>query len=164
MYNSIALIVGHLIGDFVLQNDWMARNKSKPGLHGWWACFIHCWLYAAAVATCVVQGGWETPEPYTGWQTWFCALGIAFATHLPIDRWGWAGRWMRFFRQTLPDKLDSVVVPVETSQYEPWRARNVALYVGPRQYFWAPVYIGVANGMHLLLMWLLYSWMGVSTC
>lgn len=36
----------HLFGDFILQNDWMAVNKKKPGINGFWACFVHCVLYS----------------------------------------------------------------------------------------------------------------------
>jgi len=36
----------HLLGDYFLQNDWMATNKRKWTLEGWVACVIHCLLYA----------------------------------------------------------------------------------------------------------------------
>ena len=45
-------IVGHLIGDYLLQNDWMAMNKKKSGENGWTACWVHCSLYTLAVMIC----------------------------------------------------------------------------------------------------------------
>lgn len=36
----------HLLGDYFLQNDWMAVNKNKYSFIGWVACYIHCILYA----------------------------------------------------------------------------------------------------------------------
>lgn len=36
----------HLLGDYFLQNDWMALNKSKYTSDGWFACALHCGLYA----------------------------------------------------------------------------------------------------------------------
>lgn len=34
-------IYAHLIGDFLLQNDWMALNKKKSS----WHCFVHIFFY-----------------------------------------------------------------------------------------------------------------------
>jgi len=36
----------HLLGDYFLQNDWMALNKNKYSNAGWVACIIHCLLYS----------------------------------------------------------------------------------------------------------------------
>lgn len=36
----------HLLGDFFLQNDWMAVNKSKYNKLGWLTCSLHCLLYS----------------------------------------------------------------------------------------------------------------------
>jgi len=33
--------------DFLLQNDWMATNKGKPGMEGYKALFSHCLVHAA---------------------------------------------------------------------------------------------------------------------
>jgi hypothetical protein len=58
MYNSIALLIGHMAGDYLLQNDWMAVNKSQSTAKGLVACNLHCLLYSLAVATVVCLGGW----------------------------------------------------------------------------------------------------------
>lgn len=34
-------IYAHLIGDYLLQNDWMAQGKKKS----WWIAMIHAWCY-----------------------------------------------------------------------------------------------------------------------
>lgn len=39
------LLVGHLIGDYLLQNDWMSSNKKKHTIH----CAIHCIFYTFAI-------------------------------------------------------------------------------------------------------------------
>jgi hypothetical protein len=39
-------LIAHLIGDFALQNDWMAENKGKFTIAGWLSCFIHCAVYS----------------------------------------------------------------------------------------------------------------------
>ena len=100
MYNSIALIVGHLIGDYVLQNDWMAVNKPQRGWKGRGACMLHCVIYSFCIALCVCLDGWKA---VADWPTFWTAVGIAFVTHYPIDRWGLTGQWMAFFGQTMPD-------------------------------------------------------------
>lgn len=64
----ISALVGHLVGDYLLQNDWMALNKKKSSLH----CTIHCliWTY------CVIL--------FSQWPLWtFLPL---FITHFIQDR------------------------------------------------------------------------------
>ena len=34
----LSAIIGHLVGDYLLQNDWMALNKKASSLH----CAVHC--------------------------------------------------------------------------------------------------------------------------
>lgn len=38
-------IIGHLVGDYLLQNDWMALNKKREA----WPCVVHCFLWATSV-------------------------------------------------------------------------------------------------------------------
>jgi hypothetical protein len=42
----LSLLAAHFIGDFLLQSDWMALNKSKDN----WALFCHCTLYSLVFA------------------------------------------------------------------------------------------------------------------
>lgn len=39
-------LIFHLIGDYLIQNDWMALNKKKLTWIGELACQIHCITYA----------------------------------------------------------------------------------------------------------------------
>ena len=46
-------IIGHLVGDYLLQSDWMAQNKKLRSL----PCFVHCLIWTACV--CLFGGlGW----------------------------------------------------------------------------------------------------------
>lgn len=45
MNTLLLAIIGHLVGDYLLQNDWMALNKKARS----WPCAIHCALWATAV-------------------------------------------------------------------------------------------------------------------
>lgn len=67
------LIMGHLLGDYILQNDWMARNKKNSSVH----CFIHCALYTLAMAAVITMTG-------SSWPIW--AYTVIFGTHFLQDR------------------------------------------------------------------------------
>jgi hypothetical protein len=77
-------IIGHLVGDYLLQNDWMAMNKKKH----WLPCFVHCWLWTFSVCA------------FTGWM-WVSGIkGLAifaalFVPHFIQDRTQVIGWWMR---------------------------------------------------------------------
>ena|ERR1700687_3631720 len=81
--DGFALLLGHLVGDYILQNDWMAKNKTGPGCLGHTACTYHCLFYTVAVALLT-----------TTWMPWWGLLAC-FAVHWPIDRFRLAGWWMR---------------------------------------------------------------------
>jgi len=49
--------IGHLIGDYLLQNDWMGSNKKEH----WFPCFVHCLVYTGAVALCTWWPWWTWP-------------------------------------------------------------------------------------------------------
>jgi hypothetical protein len=61
-------LMGHLIGDFLLQSDWMALNKKKRT----WPCTVHCLIYAITVVLCARWPWWTLP--------------IIFVTHFAQDR------------------------------------------------------------------------------
>ena len=62
-------IIGHLVGDYLLQNDWMALNKKQSTLH----CAIHCliWTICVCLAT-------QCTNPVI--------VAILFASHFLQDR------------------------------------------------------------------------------
>lgn len=70
-------IIGHLVGDYILQNDWMANGKKVRS----WPCVIHCLLWTFAV--CV-------------FAEWFAPAVVAwlFLTHFAIDRTQFIAWWM----------------------------------------------------------------------
>lgn len=88
------LLLGHFVGDWVLQNDWMAREK-KGGLLTL-AGMIHFLIYAATVTGALWLSGVRERGPL------FYLLfgGLVFASHWLIDGTDGVERWMRFFRQS----------------------------------------------------------------
>lgn len=97
------LLCGHLLGDYILQNDWQAANKTNPlvgsrpnplltleeletarrsEVRGHLACTVHCLLYTLSVAA---FSFW--------WMPWWGYLAC-FALHWPMDRFRLARVWM----------------------------------------------------------------------
>lgn len=73
------LLLGHLVGDYLLQNEWMAQNKAKNTWIGWFAATLHCLIYTWAV--CLIMWKFE-------WY-WFVAV---FFSHFFIDKFAF-GYW-----------------------------------------------------------------------
>jgi hypothetical protein len=73
-------LIAHAVGDYVIQSDWMATEKTKRSL----AALIHVVTYALPFL-------FLTREPL--------ALGFIAGTHFVIDRWRlaryvcWAKNW-----------------------------------------------------------------------
>jgi hypothetical protein len=61
-------LMGHLIGDYLLQNDWMALNKKKASF----PCTVHCLIWSLCVLLCA------------RWPLW--TLPVLFITHFAQDR------------------------------------------------------------------------------
>lgn len=78
----ISALVGHLVGDYILQNDWMALNKKTSTFH----CAVHCAIWAACVC---LFAGWHQPWVIT----------VLFVTHFIQDRTGIIRWWMHIVGQ-----------------------------------------------------------------
>lgn len=61
-------LVAHLVGDYILQSDWMVREKGRNSL----ACAVHCVFYTLPFL-------FLTTNPAT--------LAIIAGSHFVIDRW-----------------------------------------------------------------------------
>ena len=70
-------IVGHLVGDYLLQNDWMALNKRKSSF----PCAVHCVLWSMSVCLFAGWGGFVIPV-------------VLFVTHFIQDRTNIIQWWM----------------------------------------------------------------------
>jgi len=75
-------MLAHLIGDYVLQNHWMANVKTKRSLAGWMAVLIHVLLYGLPFLLLVDHPG-----------QWAVIVGA----HLVIDHWRLAQYWVDFW-------------------------------------------------------------------
>jgi hypothetical protein len=70
-------IVGHLVGDYILQNDFLANGKKKSTL----ICALHCLLWTLAVVA------------FAGWWVWWIPI-VLFITHFAQDRTTFVRWWM----------------------------------------------------------------------
>ena len=120
---GFSILIAHLFGDYLLQNDWMASNKGNPYPSGERPCtYVETFdgdgiptLYVTA-GTVEERSAWDAVNRkwwvgnlactvhcllYTlafylfcwQWVTWQGLL-VCFATHWVIDRFGLARKWM----------------------------------------------------------------------
>ncbi len=78
----IEAIIGHLVGDYLLQTDWMALNKK----HSTPICAVHCSVWTLSV--CLFGG--------LGWM----AAAVLFVTHFIQDRTTIIPWWMDHIGQS----------------------------------------------------------------
>lgn len=72
-------LILHAVGDYLIQNDWMAQNKKKLTLTGELACQVHCITYSL---------------PFLFIGSWWTVL-LIYLSHYAIDRSGFVMWYMR---------------------------------------------------------------------
>lgn len=69
------IILGHMIGDYLLQSDWMALNKKSKNAKGLIACIVHCIIWSVSVYM------------FTFWNTKSLLIFVLlFLSHFVLDR------------------------------------------------------------------------------
>ncbi|MCS6825746.1 MAG: DUF3307 domain-containing protein [Caldilinea sp.] len=91
------LLIGHLIGDWMLQNDWMARYKRGR----WWSseCIVHCVVYSVSV----VLAAWWGGRGLVSELQLVTAFPFLLFSHWLIDGFNLAAWWGRVVNQTQTD-------------------------------------------------------------
>ena len=89
------LLVGHLIGDWLFQNDWMAKGK-KQGFFAI-AGLTHFIIYTLAVMVCLWLAAGRQGYPVSKFV--ISAL-IIFGSHWLIDGTDVVKFWVKTFHQT----------------------------------------------------------------
>jgi hypothetical protein len=100
----IWLLMGHFLGDWVLQNDWMAKGKKKALFTQ--AGTVHFVIYTAAIISALWFSGAINRQPVL----YAVFGGIVFVSHWLIDATDGVKRWMHFYRQS---RLEVVRVMVD---------------------------------------------------
>lgn len=88
------LLIGHLIGDWAFQNDWMVRHKQSRLFNR--AVFIHCGVYTFVMLLFL----WiAASKPLSISQYLLFGL-IIYISHWLIDATNAAARWMHVLQQS----------------------------------------------------------------
>jgi len=129
----------HTIGDYWLQSDWMALNKSKKTLN----CLVHCVVYTSL---------------FLFLTTSIWALSFIFLTHFLIDRFPIIVRKLIYWKNHFPCGYPEWDLCASTGYYDdsPYNPKKpssdmVKKMGAPRHFFitiW--LYIVSDNLLHLL--------------
>jgi hypothetical protein len=153
-----AAILGHFVGDYIFQNQWMAIGKSQPGKLGHIACTVHVLSYTFAVAM------------FTGWHPLF--LFAVAVPHWIIDRWSLAipilrfkngfdfyGVWNQAPLDAAAQPSPYVATPITRPLIEDIANGSEKLQLNVwKVAFAAPVYIFNDNTLHWVCLWFTCMW------
>lgn len=151
----MGLLLGHMAGDYLFQNEWMALNKARKGR--WMPGLVHALVYTVTVYALTIQG--HIGAEFLPWrQAWFC---IIFLSHWPVDRWSLADRWLKQIGgRTLEGfmfkghhDIELMKMAVTDKQIPAHGLPYTENYRILRGGFHALVYAATDNTIHLLLMW-----------
>ena len=132
------LLLGHLVGDYLLQNEIIAMNKSKNTIFGWFIAISHCLLYTFSV--CLFMWNFQL--------IWIVAV---FLSHFPIDKFALGEKYMHYLKgKGMKDYV--------RKDEDNWKSiNNLNRYDVLEGGFSAVVYTITDNTMHLVLMYLAYQ-------
>lgn len=83
------LLIGHLIGDFLLQTSWMAQHKAKR----WGPLLTHVAVYTSVVSAFGFA---------SGGLSW-AAVALIFLSHIVLDRKTFVAFWVRRVQMVPPN-------------------------------------------------------------
>jgi hypothetical protein len=88
------LLIGHFIGDWAFQNEWMARHKQNALFN--WAIFVHCGIYTAVLLSILrfLYSDLDAPLPL------ILFAAIIYVSHWLIDATNAATYWMQLLQQS----------------------------------------------------------------
>lgn len=140
----VGMLLGHLMGDYVLQNDWIALNKKENTF----ICWLHCCIYTVCVCLGLVL--FDLPQLANIFMYMMLFLGI-FLSHVILDYTHLVDKWMKFYgirswNSCVPMRLNNAGDEV-LDWNEPLTAKQVVSTA-----FGAFIYIAVDNTMHLIMM------------
>jgi len=148
IYYPIVFLLCHFVGDFWLQTDWMALNKSKNT----WNCIVHVLIYTSCFF--ILTLSWK-------------ALLFIGITHFILDRWPIIIRRLLWLKNHFPtgdypcfEWCDSTGYfddsPYNTykvnEKREAWiRGNNICNYYGPPRHYFITIWLYIIsdNTLHL---------------
>ena len=71
------MFIGHLLGDYPLQNAKMAQNNKRNDIIGWGYCIVHCLIYTLSVIIWLIIAGYKTYPTF---------ILLVFLSHIILDK------------------------------------------------------------------------------
>lgn len=134
------MVLGHLVGDYLVQNQWMALNKSKNTWTGWLAAIVHCVIYTAMVTTAIHN--WDL--------LW---IVIVFFSHFFIDKFSLAEKYMHYVKGFgMKDYVKKELFCEKVKAKS-----NINRYDVLEGGFTSLVYTVTDNTMHIIIMYVAYN-------
>jgi len=124
------IVLGHLVGDYLLQSRRMALEKSKNNWQGIAWCTAHSLIYTASVCLFL-------------WTLNPLIIILVFLSHWPFDHWSLGSKWLKLIYGR-----DFIKAFHSKEKY-----RDIDLV------FSCIVYTVVDNTIHILLIWLITKWL-----
>lgn len=93
-------LIGHLIGDFLLQTNWMAMHKS----HKWLPLLTHCFVYTTSVVLVALLGGFVLS---------FAAIFLIFISHVILDKRFFVAWWVKTIMKTTGTEANWLTIVVD---------------------------------------------------
>jgi len=132
------LLIGHFLGDFVFQNNWMALNKKEQT----YPCFIHCTIYSCIVTLFLMQ---ELNFSL------FLFLFI-FLSHYILDGTHLVDKWMKFYDiRSWDSSLPRAEDRYGKKTYIIWTEHPIAKDVVITS-FGSILYVVIDNILHITMM------------
>ena len=136
------LVLGHLMGDYLFQTNWMALNK-KSNI---FAAILHCIIYTALVSASIY------PElKFFKFNNQIIIIGLIFMSHFILDATTLIDRWLNY---------------IGSRSFK--RTEDLAVIKMPEQQMYIRAYTALVqtvadNTVHLFLMYLIlrgaFLWM-----
>ena len=122
------IILAHLVGDYLFQNNYMALNKHKYNLKGWFTCTLHCIIYSIIV--CLMLNIFNIK-----------GLIFIFFSHFILDKFGIVEWYLKIIKGRSIDRF--------LKEERNYLSNMDLIQAG----FTTLVYVVVDNTMHLLIMY-----------
>lgn len=145
-------LILHLFGDYILQSDWMAQNKTRSTS----ACLLHAYLYSLPFILLT----WHLPGDRGPWA-WF----VIGWSHFFIDRFGLARYvcWTKNFlapKGSVPPRWDGQGQQAYPRRYWDFASCRATGYAPDRPAFLAVwLLIITDNTLHLAINYAALRWL-----
>lgn len=136
------LLLGHLVGDYLAQNSWMAFNKKNKDRNGVYACVVHCCIYTEIVFLFLILSN-PVLLVNIAVKKFILIPCLIFLSHYLIDRYHVVEWWL--------DKIKARSWDTHIDLNAPSLSTKESMYLS----FGAIQYVVADNTLHLVLMYLI---------